>query len=142
MEGYKTFHQLLEALYATKQLKSWKVHNKFAGCTCILRFSDIDGTSTSDNQDTTATFRRKTHKQLTRDKERMDKFKRPNTRSKTKETVENNRSSDCEPNVTFSGMDLSPESICPNLDLDSDSNSFRLDTHVQSPVGASAPSES
>ena len=122
MEGYTTLHQLLESLCAAKHLKSWTVHDNSVGTVCTLRFCDSDGAS--NKEDTTATFRRKSQKQLNRDKERMERFKRPNTRSRNLETK---RDCDSDSSFVFSDTGLSTESVC----LDTHATSFHMDTHIR-----------
>ena len=123
MEEYKTLHQLLESLCEKNHLKSWTVHNNFAGSVVTLRFSEMDGAAV--NEDTTTTFKRKSVKQQNRDRERLERFRRPNTQNMT---TENKRDSDIDSIFSVSETGLSPEPVIQNLDLDTLDTSLRMDT--------------
>ena len=130
MEAYSTVKLLLDTVFAYKDLKSWTLHENDIGTTCTLRFCDSD-TNSSDCNETPkiTTFKRKSSHQISRDKQRMDRFNisRPMTRSQTIIEKETEELRSGENNLqSLSTTALSPDSVHSEVDSNA---SFRLVAH-------------
>ena len=139
MEKYQTVKLLLDALFGTKDLTSWTLHENGRGSICTLRFGDTISCD-SDTPMTANTFKRKSKSQIDRDRKRMNNFNhnlRPNTRSATH--AEDARSGDSD-SISHSATGFDYVSA---VDSDSDpdpGDSFQLDGH--SPSMPSRPEHS
>ena len=82
MDKYHTLQNILESLFALKDLKSWTIHENSSGSTCTLRFSNPN--SGSEENAKTTTFKKKSNYQVNRDRRRMEHY---NTRSRANSVV-------------------------------------------------------
>ena len=102
MDGHHTLKKLVDTLFGTLDLKSWTIFENSSGTTtCTLRFCDNKQTSDTNALETAnpISYKRKSQGQIKRDRQRMDTFKKPNTRSQFKNAdthseIENVRQSD------------------------------------------------
>ena len=140
MEGYKTLKQLMDTLFDTMDLTSYTIHEGKLGTTCTLRFRENGGDTKVDTQTKSGTFKKKNLSQIKRDKERLERYNRPQTRSQgdlnSVEVARHNDSGDS--HVTFSDTDLSSTAE-PCSDLGLQASPCRVDcsispdtVHVQS----------
>ena len=146
MEEHSTLRQLLESLYATKDRKSWTIHENEVGTVCTIRFIDTASAATRENHELpkkTTTFKPKSQYQVKRDRVRMENFNsRVKTRSET--AAENKRHGD---SYKFAG-DINASLICSvssshdtsveSLQSDMDSLETKLTpllvAHIESPA--------
>ena len=100
----------LDALFETMDVNSWTLHENKTSSVIILRFRDVDG-DTKTNQ-RTSSFRKKSQKQLDRDRQRCQRLNRPITRSRSHLDsgaieIENPRQNDESNLDSFSNLDIS-----------------------------------
>ena len=91
MEDNHTLKQLLDTLFAQKDLKSWTVHdNKSATYVTLRFFSKIPATrEIQDTVPNVTTYTRKSNYQVSRDRQRLENHhNKRNTRSQTNEDTE------------------------------------------------------
>ena len=139
MAGYKMLRHTLDTLFETMDVNSWTLHENKNSSVITVRFCNMDG-ETKMNPKTTA-FRKKSQKQLDRDRQRCQRLNRPNTLSRTNldgdnEEIENPRHVDDLDLELHSNLDISivsAESVPPESPFQpSDSPSPPLLSPVQS----------
>ena len=88
MEGHTVLQQVLDALFESKELNSWSIsNNNNHGCVCTLRFKDSNkdsNTKQTPMANARISYRKKSLSQQERDRARIQKYTRPNTRSQVK----------------------------------------------------------
>ena len=108
----------MDTLFETLNLKSWSIYENSSGTVVNLRFCDnLDRDNTGRETAQPIEFTKKSQAQMKRDKQRMDNFIRPRTRSQLKSSdIENVRCNDSD--KLLSDTVLSVDSVHSRLNPD------------------------
>ena len=119
MEGFKVLKDMMDTLFSQMDLYSWSIHKNKSGITvCSLRFKDIQDSGDMQNSNSVA-FKRKSKSQQLRDKQRLENFNRPYTRSQAIPVVEDTETfRDCGGSDSLSETGpVTPECVLPGSDV-------------------------